>query len=199
VSARRASPRLVCRELTQAAANASSSTRPTALNRSSTRSATSSGDVPRAQVVGAVGARVFGAMVSRRSTIARATDSGSASCCGGPSGPSSVQPALREALAGPATGAAERHPAASDVFRRDRAFDGLAAPSSVAGASTRGPMPSFSLISSPARRRGPGCRAGRPARSPCPGRAGRRRRCTKRRPCGRSPARRRRRSGRPRG
>src|SRR5215210_6334524 len=119
LSARRASPRLVCRELTQAWANASSSTRPTSLKRSSTRSATSSG-TSRERRSSASCARVFGAMVSRRSTIARATDSGSASGSGGPSGPSSVQRALRARLLERRRVPPNVIAAASDGFRRDR-------------------------------------------------------------------------------
>src|SRR4051794_1736414 len=76
--ARRARPRVWCRDRTKPTANAVSSTSPTSWNRSSTRRARSS-EAPRSASLSSSWARLRGAIVSCRSTMSRATDSGSAS------------------------------------------------------------------------------------------------------------------------
>src|SRR5664280_2450320 len=76
-SARRARPRPACRDSTQAAANAVSSTNPTSLRRSRTAAATS-GATPRRCRAAASCARVRGWVVSRRRQMVRAAASGSA-------------------------------------------------------------------------------------------------------------------------
>src|SRR4051812_23730196 len=78
LSARRPSPRPLWRLVTQAAAKASSSIRPTSVNRSSTAVAASEG-TPRRAMACARSARVRGWDSSSRSAICRATFSGDSS------------------------------------------------------------------------------------------------------------------------
>ena len=128
--ARRDSPRSACRVRTTIRAYSASSISPTSVNRSSTRSATSSGTSLRA-IASASCARLRGERVRSRSAIARATDSwsGSASCAAAPVEGGSVpnRPRRRVPLV-------------------IRAAQKSTAGTASAGASTRAPMPSFSLI-----------------------------------------------------
>src|SRR3954451_14999938 len=125
-SARRARPRPACRELTQARANAASSIRPTSPNRSSTATAASSG-TPRLASRSASCLRVFGAPVSARRQMARATDSGSPRS-------SSTGPGTATGIRGsPSAEAGRRDPRRAPGPRRDPLDRSLTATSEVDG------------------------------------------------------------------
>src|SRR5664280_14608 len=112
-SARRARPRPACRDSTQAAANAVSSTSPTSLRRSRTAAATS-GTTPRRCRAAASCARVRGWVVSRRRQMVRAAASGSAGWSSAAGHDVSPVPA------GWPASASRRPGATSEVHRRGR-------------------------------------------------------------------------------